>query len=77
MAVAVVTALQSQQWIGGEQSVPIAIRQLLDYLRYHCLFYDGNDFGAPGDPRDVDRVEVIDDLPNLAWVDYAGQRSTL
>ena len=77
MAVAVVTALQSQEWIGCEQSVPIAIRQLLDYLGYHCLFYDGNDFGAPGDPRDVDRVEVIDDLPNLAWVDYAGQRSTL
>jgi len=54
MAVAVVTALQSQQWIGGEQSVPIAIRQLLDYLRYHRLFYDGNDFGPSGDPRDVD-----------------------
>ena len=51
MAVAVVTALQPQQWIGGEQFVPIAIRQFLDCLRYHCFFYDGNDFGRPATRR--------------------------
>jgi hypothetical protein len=33
--------------------------------------------GAGGVPVDLDTIEVIDDLPNLAWVDCGGQRSTL
>jgi hypothetical protein len=41
------------------------------------LVYDGNDFGPTGVRGSVDAIEVIDDLPNLAWVDDGSQRSTL